>query len=54
MRTKIAIQGIKGSFHHQVVNEYFPKDVEIDECLSFEELIDSLVTGKSDQAVMAN
>jgi prephenate dehydratase len=53
MRTKIAIQGIKGSFHHQVVNEYFPKDVEIDECLSFEELIDSLVTGKSDQAVMA-
>lgn len=53
MRTKIAIQGIKGSFHHQVVNEYFPKDVDIDECLSFEELIDSLVTGKSDQAVMA-
>ena len=53
MRTKIAIQGIKGSFHHQVVNEYFPKDVEIDECLSFEELIDSLVSGKSDQAVMA-
>jgi prephenate dehydratase len=53
MRTKIAIQGIKGSFHHQVVNEYFPKDVEIDECLSFEELIDSVVSGKSDQAVMA-
>ncbi len=53
MKTKIAIQGIKGSFHHQVVNEYFPKDVEIDECMSFEELIDSLVTGKSDQAVMA-
>ena len=53
MRTKIAIQGIKGSFHHEVVNEYFPKDVEIDECLSFEELIDSVVSGKSDQAVMA-
>ncbi|SHL86220.1 prephenate dehydratase [Flavobacterium chilense] len=53
MTTKIAIQGIKGSFHHQVVKEYFSENVEIDECLSFEELIDSLLSGKSDQAVMA-
>jgi len=53
MTTKIAIQGIKGSFHHQVVKEYFSENVEIDECLSFEELIDSLIAGKSDQAVMA-
>ncbi|MDN3674956.1 prephenate dehydratase [Flavobacterium branchiarum] len=53
MTTKIAIQGIKGSFHHQVVNEYFSGNVDIDECLSFEELIDSVLSGKSDQAVMA-
>lgn len=53
MRTKIAIQGIKGSFHHQVVQEYFGQDVALDECLSFEELVDSLLSGKSDQAVMA-
>ncbi|WP_394776893.1 prephenate dehydratase [Flavobacterium sp.] len=53
MTTKIAIQGIKGSFHHQVVKEYFSENVEIDECLSFEELVDSLISGKSDQAVMA-
>ena len=53
MTTKIAIQGIKGSFHHQVVKEYFSENVGIDECLSFEELIDSLIAGKSDQAVMA-
>ena len=53
MTTKIAIQGIKGSFHHQVVKEYFSENVDIDECLSFEELIDSLLSGKSDQAVMA-
>ena len=53
MTTKIAIQGIKGSFHHQVVKEYFPENVEIDECLSFDELIDSLLSGKTDQAVMA-
>jgi prephenate dehydratase len=53
MNTKIAIQGIKGSFHHQVAQEYFNQDVEVEECLSFEELVDSLMSGKSDQAVMA-
>jgi prephenate dehydratase len=53
MRTKIAIQGIKGSFHHQVAQEYFYQNIEVDECLSFEELVDSLISGKSDQAVMA-
>lgn len=53
MRTKIAIQGIKGSFHHQVAQDYFYQNVEVDECLSFEELVDSLMSGKSDQAVMA-
>ncbi|MNX97655.1 P-protein [compost metagenome] len=35
------------------MNEYFSENVAIDECLSFEELIDSLLSGKSDQAVMA-
>ncbi|QKJ65052.1 prephenate dehydratase [Flavobacterium sp. M31R6] len=53
MRTKIAIQGIKGSFHHQVAQDYFYQNIEVDECLSFEELVASLLSGKSDQAVMA-
>ncbi|TRX42284.1 prephenate dehydratase [Flavobacterium restrictum] len=53
MRTKIAIQGIKGSFHHQVAQDYFYQNIEVDECLSFEELVDSVLSGKSDQAVMA-
>jgi prephenate dehydratase len=53
MRTKIAIQGIKGSFHHQVAQDYFYQNIEVDECLSFEELVASLLAGKSDQAVMA-
>ncbi|MFC6877778.1 prephenate dehydratase [Flavobacterium myungsuense] len=50
---RIAIQGIKGSFHHQVAQDYFYQNVAVDECLSFEELVDSLMSGKSDQAVMA-
>lgn len=53
MESKIAIQGIKGSFHHQVVLEYYKQDLNIDECLTFEDLAKSLSNGKSKQAVMA-
>lgn len=53
MEAKIAIQGIIGSFHHQVAQEYYGQQVVVDECMSFEELVDSLLSGKSTQAVMA-
>ena len=53
MNEIIGIQGITGSFHHQVAQEYFNQKVIVDECLSFEELVDNLLSGKSDQAVMA-
>ena len=53
METKIAIQGIKGSFHHQVAQEYFHQNVSVNECLSFEALVDSLLQDKSKLAVMA-
>jgi prephenate dehydratase len=53
MQDKIAIQGIKGSFHHQVAQEYFRENVSVDECLSFEALVDSMIKGNSQQAVMA-
>jgi prephenate dehydratase len=53
MIQKVAIQGIKGSFHHQVALEYYHQDIEVDACMSFEELVDSLLSGKSNQAVMA-
>ena len=53
METKIAIQGIKGSFHHQVAQEYFHQNVPVNECLSFEVLVDSLLQNKSQLAVMA-
>ncbi|HLA57027.1 MAG TPA: prephenate dehydratase domain-containing protein, partial [Flavobacterium sp.] len=53
MDTKIAIQGIRGSFHHQVILEYYHEDADIAECLSFEELVDNLLADKSQLAVMA-
>ena len=53
MQSIIAIQGIQGSFHHQVALNYFPSDIQISECLTFDALADALVSGKATQAVMA-
>jgi prephenate dehydratase len=50
---KIAIQGIKGSFHHQVALAYFADASKVDECLSFESVIDSLRNNQSQVAVLA-
>jgi prephenate dehydratase len=53
MQLIIAIQGIQGSFHHQVALNYFPSDIQISECLTFDALADALVSGRATQAVMA-
>ena len=53
MNQRIAIQGIKGSFHHQVVLEYFYGENDVAECLSFEEVVDSILSEQSSLAVMA-
>ncbi|WP_340065572.1 prephenate dehydratase [Ascidiimonas aurantiaca] len=52
-KSTVAIQGIKGSFHHQVAQEYFTKDVPVKECLSFDGVITSLIDGEASRAVMA-
>ncbi len=53
METKIAIQGIKGSFHHQVAQEYFRQEHALDECMSFDEVVKSLIENRSHKGVMA-
>ena len=53
MRKKVAIQGVKGSYHHGVAQAYFGKDIEVDECMSFQELVVSLENNRSTDAVMA-
>jgi len=50
---RVAIQGIKGSNHHQVAEDYFKSEVELVECLSFHALVDALLAGKADQGIMA-
>ena len=53
MSLKIAIQGIKGSNHHQVAKDYFGEQVELVECMSFDVLVDKLLSKEADQGVMA-
>ena len=50
---RVAIQGRKGSYHHQVANEYFKDKLEIIEFLSFDEVANSIKNSDCDFAVMA-
>ena len=49
----IAIQGIKGSFHHSVAERYFDGKPSLLECMTFDVLVDSVLDQTSDVAVMA-
>lgn len=53
MKKRIAIQGIRGSNHHQVALDYFGENIDLVECLSFHDLVDQLILNKADKAVMA-
>ena len=53
MPKKVAIQGIKGSFHDQVVEQYFSVPPVRLECSTFDELAQSIDSGKCDLGVMA-
>jgi len=49
----VAIQGVKGSFHHIVSQEFFEHPVDAIECSTFDRVVDSLVTKECDAAIMA-
>jgi prephenate dehydratase len=49
----VAIQGVKGSFHHIVSQQYFGEEVAIHECLSFDKAVQSLLDKKVDAVIMA-
>ncbi|MDO6737898.1 prephenate dehydratase [Wenyingzhuangia sp. 2_MG-2023] len=50
---KIAIQGIKGSYHHIVAENYFGAEIELVECMTFVEMPDIVLRNEVDYAVMA-
>ena len=53
MKRTIAIQGVKGSFHHSVAQHYFNSDEMLLECMTFDVLVASLLEEKTEIAVMA-
>ncbi|MFK8265674.1 prephenate dehydratase [Capnocytophaga cynodegmi] len=53
MQQKIAIQGIKGSFHYQAAQEYFGNQITIMECNSFDKVAQSLLKNEADLGIMA-
>ncbi|WP_256004421.1 prephenate dehydratase [Pedobacter deserti] len=50
---RVAIQGIKASFHEEAAFKFFGKDIQTVECSSFKETCDVLRDGKADYVVMA-
>ncbi|MBC7617324.1 MAG: prephenate dehydratase [Pedobacter sp.] len=52
-KTRVAIQGIKASFHEEAAFKFFGKDIETIECSSFKQTCDSLVKGDADFVIMA-
>ena len=49
----IAIQGIKGSNHHQVAIDCYGSDQEMLPCMSFPALVQELIDGRADKGIMA-
>ena len=53
MKHTVAIQGIRGSFHHKVAQDFFGEDVDVVACSSFQDVVNSLLKDTATDAVMA-
>lgn len=53
IKTPVAIQGIKGSFHHAVAQHYFAPNTEVLECMTFDACVEHLLNNKTEYAIMA-
>ncbi len=52
-KTKVAIQGIKASFHEEAAFKFFGRDIETIECNSFKQTCDKLQNNECDFVIMA-
>ncbi|RYF83140.1 MAG: ACT domain-containing protein [Chitinophagaceae bacterium] len=53
MQTRVAIQGIRASFHEEAAYKFFGKDIKTIECNSFKQTCESLAKDEADFVVMA-
>src|SRR5476649_502493 len=52
-KPRVAIQGIRASFHEEAAFKYFGEDIETIECNSFKQTFEALQNKKADYVVMA-
>lgn len=50
---RVAIQGIRGSFHHIAARELLGNDIELVECATFAEVVRHVERGSADTALLA-
>ena len=53
MSKKVAIQGLKGSFHHEAAELYFHEVPELIECDTFQDVITETIQGAAEVGIMA-
>lgn len=53
MSKKVAIQGLKGSFHHEAAELYFHETPELIECETFKDVVSATTKGLADVGIMA-
>lgn len=52
-KTRVAIQGIRASFHEEAAFKYFGENIQTIECNSFKQTFDALENNQADYVVMA-
>jgi prephenate dehydratase len=52
-KTRVAIQGIKASFHEEAAFKFFGREIDTIECNSFKQTCDTLENGACDFVIMA-
>ncbi len=52
-KKRVAIQGIKASFHEEAAFKFFGRDIETIECNSFKQTCDALENNQADYVIMA-
>ncbi|RCH56300.1 prephenate dehydratase [Mucilaginibacter hurinus] len=52
-KPRVAIQGIRASFHEEAAFRYFGEDIDTVECNTFKETFEALKKGEADYVVMA-
>lgn len=53
MANKVSIQGFEGSFHQIAARQFFGKEIGIQPCATFREVVESTKKGETDASVMA-